>query len=126
MLTAVEPPVRIEVAGCERARERGRWRVTWRVANVSNVAVAILEAWVPHGSFRGEGHIPLNVVIAPRASHLLEIAVNAREGPGTVVENAFLILRTDVCRVFARIRVPFDGTGRPRPVVEAVTAHSLE
>jgi len=100
--------------------------VTWRVVNVSDGRVAIVEAWVPHGRFRGEGHLPLNVVIAPGASHLLEIAVNAREEPGTIVENAFLILRTDMCRVFARMSVPFDGTGRPRPVVEAVTAQSLE
>ena len=126
MLTAVVPPVRIEVAGCQPAGEPGRWRVTWRVTDVSDVGVAIVEAWVPHGRFRGEGHMPLNVVVAPRESHLLEVAVNAREQPGTLVENAFLILRTDVCRVFARMRVEFDGTGRPRPVVEAVTAQSLE
>jgi len=68
--------------------------------------------------------MPLNVVVAPRESHLLEVAVKAREQPGTLVENAFLILRTDVCRVFARMRVEFDGAGRPRPVVEAVTAQA--
>jgi hypothetical protein len=126
MLTAVEPPVRIEIAACEPVGVSGRWRVTWRVVNVSPVPVAIAEAWVPHGRFRGDGHLPLNVVIAPRESHLLEVTVNAQEEPGTLVENAFLILRTAVCRVFVRMTVKFSDTGRPWPVIEAVTAQSLE
>ena len=126
MLTAVEPPVRIEVADCEPAGAPGRWRVTWRVVNVSLARVSIAEAWVPHGRFRGAGHLPLSVSIEPGQGYLLELAVYAQEEPRTVVENAFVILRTHACRVFVRMRVEFDAAGTPRPSVEAVTAQSLE
>jgi hypothetical protein len=54
------------------------------------------------------------------------MGVSAREEPGTLVENAFLILTTDACRVFARMRVEFDAEGSASPVVEAVTTQSLK
>jgi hypothetical protein len=100
--------------------------MTWRVVNVSASPVIIADAWVPHGRFRGEGHIRQNLQIGPGDESVLELVVKAREEPGTLVENAYLILRTRECRVFARMRIEFDTTNAPRPIVEAVTAQSLE
>jgi hypothetical protein len=57
----------------------------------------------------------------------LGLLVAAEEGPGTVVENAFLILQVRTAtrgwRVFARMRVAFDDG--PLALVEAVTAQPL-
>ena len=124
MLTAVEPPVGIEASGCEPCE--GRWRVFFRVVNVGAAAVSVSDAWLPHGRFRGDGHIPLDLRLPPGETTSLALRVTAREDPGTIVENAFLILRLGDRRVFARLRVRFDADGAPRPVVESVTAQSLE
>ena len=49
---------------------------------------------------------------------------------GTIVENAFLILRASVSgapwRIFIRMRVEFDASAVPVPVVETVTTQSLK
>jgi hypothetical protein len=84
------------------------------------------DAWIPHGRFRGKGHIPLSAVIDPGASTRLDFVVSANEPPGTVVENAFLILRAGAWRLFARMRVEFDDQARAMPMVEAVTVQSLQ
>ncbi len=126
MLTAVESPVRIEVVACEPCPGvDGRWRVTILVGNRGSLPVVLSDAWLPHGRFRGDGHVALEVAILPSEAYVLMLGATAREDPGTVVHNAFLILRTDACRVFARMRVEFDAERKPRPVVEAVTAQFL-
>ena len=79
-------------------------------------------AWVPHGRFRGEGR--LNFAPARALPLSLEMTVHAEEAPGTVVENAFLILRLSGWRVFVRMRVEFDPSGVPRPIPELVTLQS--
>lgn len=127
MLTAVEPPVRIRVNGCTRSSEPGRWRVEWRLTNLLDEPLCVQDAWVPHGRFRGEAHVALDLRIPPGGDQDLGLLVAAEEGPGTVVENAFLILQVRTAtrgwRVFARMRVAFDHG--PLPLVEAVTAQPL-
>jgi hypothetical protein len=100
--------------------------VVWRVRNDGPDQLSLEDAWIPHGRFRGDGHIPLRVVIEPGTSGLLDFSVAADEPPGTVVENAFLILRAGAWRLFARTRVEFDNLARPVPMVETVTAQSLQ
>ena len=82
-------------------------------------------AWVPHGRFRGEGRVALSLSLAPGETGEVELTVRAQEPPGTLVENAFLILRARLAetpwRIFARMRVEFDAKAHPRPVVESVT-----
>jgi hypothetical protein len=126
MLTAVEPPVRIEVTGCEAcAVAAGRWRVTFRVVNRDSSTAYLTDAWLPHGRFRGDGHVSLSASVPPEGFCYLTLGVSSHEEPGTVVENCFLILRAGASRVFARMRVEFDATGAARPVVEATTAQPL-
>ena len=125
MLTAVEAPVRISLASVEPAG--ARWRVTWEILNLLDEPLLLEDAWVPHGRFRGEGHTRLDLALPPHASSHLQLPVSADERPGTVVENAFLILRVSGrWRVFARMRIAFDAEATPRPIVEAVTVQSLQ
>jgi hypothetical protein len=109
----------------------GRWRVTWQVHNDGPAALALSAAWIPHGRFRGDGRLALAEALAPGAAVRLTFEVRAREAPGTLVENAFLILRAEdarsgAWRIFGRMRVPFDTDGRPWPVVEVVSTQSLK
>jgi hypothetical protein len=128
MLTAVESPVRILVASVGAATAPGHWNVTWQVSNLLAEPVAIEDAWVPHGRFRGQGHVAPGKTLAPRAVTSVVLSVASDEPAGSVVENAFLILRLrgaeQAWRVFARMRIEFTAAGMA-PRVEAVTAQAL-
>jgi hypothetical protein len=104
--------------------------VRWVVRNTGPAPLELQTAWIPHGRFRGDGRLALSGRIDPDTARELEFAVIAREAPGSVVENAFLILRVRVqrrdWRIFIRMRVDFDATGVPKPIVEAVTTQSIE
>ena len=67
--------------------------------------------------------------LSPGKEASLELTVSCREPPGTVVENAFLILRLlrrgRPWRLFARHRVIFDEAGAPEPVCEVVTSQPI-
>jgi hypothetical protein len=102
-----------------------RWLITWKVTNVSAEPLVLEDAWIPHGRFRGEGHVRLEMALPPEATSAVQLRVSAQEPPGTVVKNAFLILRVSGRRrVFARMRIEFGEM--PRPIVEAVTMQSLQ
>jgi hypothetical protein len=128
MLTAVESPVRILVVSAEPWTSPGHWTVRWQVANRLAESVVLEDAWVPHGRFRGEGHVALGETVAARGITTVQLRVTSNEPHGTFVENAFLILRVRAgqhgWRVFARMRVEFSASGMA-PVVEAVTAQPL-
>jgi hypothetical protein len=124
----VEPRLDIEVADCRRGPWPGSWDVSWQITNRSGQPLRLESAWVPHARFRGEGRLNLARPLAP-GDHLdLELPVHAQEAPGTVVENAFLILRLSVAgvpwRVFVRMRVEFDAEATPHPIPELVTLQS--
>ena len=63
--------------------------------------------------------------ISSGESASLELPVTCRESPGSVVENAFLILRVlwsgQSWRILARFRVLFDEQGAPQTIMEVVT-----
>jgi hypothetical protein len=127
MLTRVEPRIRIAAFDCRPAGDQpGRWRVAWLVHNDEPEPLEIRDAWIPHGQFRGDGHLPLAVSVPGGGSARLEFVVTSKEPAGTVVHNAFLILQVCRWRVFARMRVEFDAEARPRPIVEVVTSQSVQ
>jgi hypothetical protein len=131
MLTPVEPRVRIELDNCvaEAPTER-RWWVSWIVRNDGSVPLELQAAWIPHGRFRGNGRVPLSGSIAPDDATALSFAVTTEEDAGTVVENAFLILRVlsdgQAWQIFTRMRIEFDAQACPLPIVEVVTLQSLK
>ncbi|HEX8967041.1 MAG TPA: hypothetical protein VF937_04120 [Chloroflexota bacterium] len=108
----------------------GHWRVTWRVSNDTRDWLQLDDAWIPHGRFHASGHLPLSETIRPGASTEITCPVESSEPPGAVVDNAFLILRVRAggrgWRLFARMRVAFDARSWPVPVVETVTAQSIQ
>jgi hypothetical protein len=113
----MQPRLQVEVASV-RPVQPGVWQVTWKLAGQD-----VLEsAWVPHGRFRGEGRLTLSPAQALPLS--LTMTVHADEPPGTVVENAFLILVLSGWRVFVRMRVEFDSQAVPNPIPELVTLQS--
>jgi hypothetical protein len=101
-----------------------------RIHNDASGALQLDDAWLPHGRFRGEGHVALNTEVPAGESRVVELTVSAAEPPGTIVENAFLVLRArrgdKSWRIFARMRVEFDSRGKPNAIVESVTAQSLQ
>ncbi|MBV9582141.1 MAG: hypothetical protein JO057_26455 [Chloroflexi bacterium] len=131
MLTAMEPlRVRVQVASCQPAAEAGHWEVTWLVHNDADEPVQLEDAWIPHGRFRGPGHVRLSVRIEPRTAGRVHSSVAADEPAGTIVRNAFLILRASCgqarWRIFARMRVEFGPGGRAWPVLENVSLQCVE
>jgi hypothetical protein len=128
----VAPPrVEFSVLSCQPdADDPRRWRATWLVHNAGPDALEVEAAWIPHGRFRGDGRLPLAGQVAHDTSRELQFSVTASETPGTVVENAFLIVRVRVqrnaWRIFVRMRIEFDADAVPVPVVEAVTTQSIE
>jgi hypothetical protein len=99
------------------------------VRNVGTAPLQLEAAWIPHGRFRGD-RTALCGQIDPSGTRRLELAVTTGEAAGTVVENAFLILRVvmqaQAWRIFVRMRIEFDDSAIPRPVVEAITMQSLK
>jgi hypothetical protein len=131
------PPLTVSRVACrpvggavQHPGDAVRWTAAWLLHNAGAQPLELEAAWIPHGRFRGDGRLPLAVVIDPGASHELEFAVTAEEPPGTIVENAFLILRVRVSgaawRVFVRMRIEFDPAAVPVPVVETITTQSLK
>lgn len=124
------PRLLVEPAAGRAGPAPGRWLVACRVQNDGPRPVELLASRLPHGRFRAdERALEPTVQLGPGESALLERWVACSEPPGTVVENAFLILRLLAgdrpWRVFARLRVTFDPGGVPRPTCEAVDIHPI-
>ena len=108
----------------------GRWLIGWRVQNVGREPIEILSVWLPHDKFAGDQQVfdpPIQLM--PDESRLLEVCVACNEAPGSVVDNAFVILGLrwmgQAWRAFARQRVTIDAHGVPHPCCEAISAHPV-
>ena len=123
------PPLDVQQAGRAQGSP-GAWSVAFDVTNQGSEPVSLLGAWLPHGRFRCPerslgGTPPLSAGQHTR----LSFPVAFDEPPGTVVENAFVILRAEwgvqTWRVLARFTVTAGGAGEPQAVTEVVSAHRL-
>jgi len=129
-IAAVQPPrVSAEVASCQPAAP-GSWQVAWLLRNQGATTLRLESAWIPHGRFRGAGRLPLSGEVAPGTAAHIEARVAAAEAPGTIVENAFLIVRLlqqdgQAWRVFIRMRVLFDAQAAAQPIIEDITAQAV-
>lgn len=124
------PRLLIQATTCRGEAIRGQWVIAWRLQNLGPEPLHILSTWLPHDKFSGR-QVDLDppLRLSPGESGHLERLVACDEPPGSVVENAFLILRClwqqQPWRTFARLRVLWDGTGVPQPACEAVTVQPI-
>ncbi|MGH7771478.1 MAG: hypothetical protein ACREQA_04505 [Candidatus Binatia bacterium] len=124
------PQVLVEQAFRNRGTEPDRWIVTWRIENLGQDPLQILAARLPHSKFRSdERELSPMLKLLPKESARLDFSVACGERPGTVVENAFLILRVlwqeKPWRILIRFRVRFDEESGPQTVAELVTTQRV-
>ncbi len=126
----IDPQVSVQQAARRAAPVSGRWFVAWHVQNLGRQPLQLLAARLPHSQFRSEERelVPMPQLL-PGERAQLEFSVACGGLPGTVVENAFLILRVlwrgEPWRVFARLRVVFDEQGGPQTTTEVVTVQRV-
>ena len=124
------PSLSIQADSSLPSAESGQWLVTWIIQNTSGSPIEVSSAWLPHDKFfRKEQPITPPLRLSPGENTHLELMVSCGELPGTVVDNAFLILRLvweeQPWRAFARHRVTLCQTGVPRPECLAVSVHPV-
>jgi hypothetical protein len=110
----------LDVSQTSAVRSRGGWRVEWRIANRGERSIEIHTAWLPHSRFRSAAWNltpPLRLAGGSQAT-----LASALAWDGAEVENAFLILRTDGGRVFARLHITAAPDGTPVARCESITA----
>lgn len=124
------PKVSVEQVSRQAGAASHLWVICWQVQNLSERRIELLAALLPHSQFRcGEIELAPPPEILAGESASLELLVECRESPGSVVENAFLILRVfwsgESWRILARLRVLFDEQGAPRTITEVVTTQPV-
>lgn len=125
------PHVEVSAAGCAATDTPGQWLARWRLRNRGKEPLTLLETWHPHGKFKGDSRaIVPALLLVPGEGVALDTRVACSEAQGTVVENAFLILRVEdqvgqQWRILARVRVTVGRARVPEPVVEVVTTQRV-
>jgi hypothetical protein len=124
------PSVAVETACPGAPSACGHWLCTWRIQNLGQEPLQLLAAGLPHSRFRSEEQeLSPAPQLLPGGSARLPLVVVCCEPAGTVVENAFLILRVlwreQPWRIFARLRVVFDQHGVPEHSTEVVTTQRV-
>ena len=120
------PQVHVEQVSRQAGPASHRWLVVWQIQNLGQHPLQLLTARLPHGRFRSQEQALASLPqLQPGEGARLEFAVACGERPGTVVENAFLIVRVvwqeKPWRIFARLRVVFDEQSGPQTTTEVVT-----
>jgi len=124
------PRVGVEQVSQVSGPATGRWLVSWQIQNLGGAPFQILTARCPHGKFRSrERELAPAPKLAPGESARIELPIACDGPPGSVVENAFLILRVlwldKPWQVFARFRVVFAEDGGPETTTELVTTQRV-
>ncbi len=128
--TAIEPQMHVEQASRNRGAEPNCWLVAGRVRNLGQRPLQILSGRLPHSQFRSEERelSPIPKLL-PNESAQLVFSVACSELPGTIVENAFIILRVlwleEQWWAFVRLRVTFDELSGPLSITEVITTHKI-
>jgi len=124
------PNLRIEAVSCRSAGKLGQWIASWRIQNLEHQPAEVLSVWLPHDKFTSERRNfdpPLHLLGMETLA--LELPVACQEPPGSVVENAFVILQLlwmgRSWRVFARHVVTVDDAGAPQHLCQSVTVQPM-
>jgi len=127
---AFAPQIEVKQISDSKNLAPGRWILTWEIRNLSPAPLAIVAARLPHGQFRSpEWKLSPAQKIPPNRSARLQCAVECPQDPGSVVENAFIILqvlwREQPWRIFVRLRVSIDAAAAPHSVAESITTQQV-
>ena len=125
-----EPKIEIEQVERSRKENSHQWLFRWRVRNESQKPMCLLSVRVPHGKFKAEERKLLPpAIIAARDSFILDMAVTCEEPPGTIIENAFLILFVDWqenhWRLFVRLQITVNQQGNPAAATQSITVQRV-
>ncbi len=108
----------------------GMWHVSWRIVNTGDAPIRLEAAWCPHGRFRASRWAlspPPTLLAAESTTVATDVACD--EAPGTVVENAFVILRVAwreaPWRILVRLEIRVDARGVPQPAVMAISTQPV-
>jgi hypothetical protein len=125
-----EPKVAVDELRRNREVGSDRWLFGWRIQNLTEQPIKFLAARCPHGKFKSDERFfdpPLRVVAGKNAT--IEMSVLCDEPPGTIVENAFLILSVEWLhskwRLFVRFRVTINQQGEPETATELITTQRV-
>ena len=124
------PHVVVESACRSAASACGGWLCTWRIQNLGQEPLQLLAAGLPHSRFRSEEQEVSSppMLFAGESTRVARV-VACSEPAGTVVENAFLILRVlwreRAWRILARLRVVFDQHAVPENSTEVITTQPV-
>ena len=126
----LEPNIQMEGKDCRPTGLPFQWICTWRIQNLGEAPATILGTWLPHDQFIGENQVHQPPLDLPASgSIVLDAVVRCSEAPGTVIENAFVILRVAYrsreWRIFARQQVRVDNQGAPRATCKSVTCQPV-
>ena len=124
------PRITLEQLSATRGSPPDLWRVTWRIQNSGQEPLKILSARLPHSRFRSaEQELEPAPALLPNESVHLELPVRCGEPAGTIVENAFLILRVlwqeRPWLILVRMRVEFGDESAPRTTTELITTQEV-
>jgi len=119
------PEIFVEQKNCESAGQ-GQWLVTWTIQNATAQPMRLESGWLPHGQFRGERtELDPSPTLDPGASTELTLLARCEEAPGSVVENAFIILtanwRNESWRILVRLTIRIVADGAPHAKTETMT-----
>lgn len=125
-----DPQIAVEPASHRPGASPSEWLFAWEITNLGSEPLQVHGAWIPHGRFRGDRReLDPKAALPGGQSARIELPVRCAEPPGTVVENAFLILnvgwRHEPWRIFVRLRITFDGDGVPADTVELITVQRV-
>jgi hypothetical protein len=125
------PSLAVSIDRCETELPGKVIEVEWLLQNLGSEPLELEESWLPHGQFRGERQtFKPPISLAPQGTLIHIRKVDVAGAAGSVIENAFLILRVgwqgEPWRVFARIRSDIGQDGRIEPIVELVTASPVQ
>jgi hypothetical protein len=125
-----EPSIAVEQVEPSRRENSNRWFFRWRLRNKSNHAMRLSSVRAPHGKFKAEERKLLPpATIAAGDSFILDMAVTCEEPPGTIIENAFLILFVDWqenhWRLFVRLQITVNQQGNPAAATQSITVQRV-
>lgn len=106
--------------------KKSLWNVGWRIENLDRDVLRLDTVRFPHGQFKAdEQRFEPAIILEYGESSEFPVAIECKESPGAIVENAFAIFtgswREEDWRIFVRLRIDIDNQRRPIATAELST-----